>query len=227
MALTYTQFIEKVGTDCKFQKCLNNELQHYGFSYKIGMNEDTKPFNASGSCQPGGLYFTTSEHLHDFFHLYNNSLNVAFIKLCEDALFYIEPEGKKFKTNKFYIEEIIQTEEICEVAIQRNPFIIERIINKTPRLCELAVMRYSIIIALLNIEEQTEKICKIAVQRSGYALKFVTKQTLEICEIALQKNIRVYRLVKPEILCKIAIQELLFAFYNFVLLNQERLLFRL
>ena len=99
MSLTYNNFIKIVGNQ-QFRKCLNNELTHYTFRYKIGLNEDTIPFNPSGSCKPGGLYFTTKEHINEYLDF---GLNVALLELCEDAEFYIEPSGIKFKTNKFII----------------------------------------------------------------------------------------------------------------------------
>ena len=117
MSLTYTQFIEKVGKQ-QFRKCLNNELKHFNFQYKIGLNEDTIPFNPFGSCELGGLYFTTKEHINEFLEY---GLNVALLELCEDAVFYIEPCGTKFKTNKFIIKEILpQTEELCMLAVKQK-----------------------------------------------------------------------------------------------------------
>ena len=194
IALTYDEFIAQVGGACKFQKCLNNELTHFGFTYKLGLNEDTIPFNASGSCQSGGLYFTTSEYIHDF---YGYGLNIANIKLCEDALFYIEPEGNKFKTNKFYIDEILpQTEEFYKIAVQQDGRALEFVKEQTPELCKLAVQENGL--ALRFVKEQTEEICKLAVQENGMAILFVKEQTEEICKIAVQQNGALLQYVKKE-----------------------------
>ena len=109
MSLTYTEFIEKVGNQ-QFQKCLNNELKHYNFQYKIGLNEDLIPFNPRYYCKPGGLYFTTKEHINKFIQY---GLNIAILELCEDAEFYIEPGGKKFKTNKHIINK--RKQDFCRI----------------------------------------------------------------------------------------------------------------
>jgi hypothetical protein len=117
MSLTYDQFIKKVGK-CEFRKCLNNELRHHKFQYKTGLNEDYLSFNPTGSCKSGGLYFTTAEYINKFLDF---GLNIAIIELCTDAKFYIDPEGMKFKTNKFIIKEILpQTKELCVLAVQQN-----------------------------------------------------------------------------------------------------------
>jgi len=59
-------------------------------------------------------------------------LNIAIIELCEDAIFYIEPDGKKFKTNKFIIKEILpQTEEHWLLAVRLNPYALKHITTQT------------------------------------------------------------------------------------------------
>ena len=149
MSLTYDQFINKVGKTCKFRKCLNNELTHWNFQYKIGLNEDIILFNPSGSCKSGGLYFTIIENVNKFL---DYGLNIAVIQLCPDAEFYIDPIGMKFKTNKFIIKEILpQTEELCVLAIQQNG------------------------LSLQYVQEQTEELGRLAVQQNGWALQYVQK----------------------------------------------------
>jgi len=49
MSLKYKNFIKLVGKR-EFRKCLNNNLTHLDFHYKIGLNEDTVD-----SCKPCGL----------------------------------------------------------------------------------------------------------------------------------------------------------------------------
>lgn len=39
-------------------KLLNSDFVHYGVTYRGGLNVDPLPWNPSGSCEPGGLYFT-------------------------------------------------------------------------------------------------------------------------------------------------------------------------
>jgi hypothetical protein len=123
MALTYEQFIEKVGDENQFIKFINKEKKHFGFSYKIGLNQDILQFDPSGSCKKGGLYFTSYKNADIWIHC---GINLAPVILCKDALFYIEPCGTKYKTNKFQIEEIIDLDlmenkqpnlNICRIAV--------------------------------------------------------------------------------------------------------------
>ena len=50
----------------KYYKLTNKEENHNGFQYQDGMNEDHLPFNETGSCCPGGLYFSDSENILQF-----------------------------------------------------------------------------------------------------------------------------------------------------------------
>jgi hypothetical protein len=49
-------------------KITNRKETHHGFQYQDGLNVDDQPFNPSGCCSGGGLYFTTLENLHMFEH---------------------------------------------------------------------------------------------------------------------------------------------------------------
>jgi hypothetical protein len=189
MSLTYTQFITKVGNQ-QFRKCLNNglinqkflynnnKITHHKFQYKIGLNEDTD------SCELGGLYFTTKEHINEYLEY---GLNVALLELCKDAKFYIEPNRISFKTNKFIIKEILpQTEELCKIAVKQNPFLLHYVTNQTEELCKLAVQKYGR--SLKFVTNQTEELCKLAVLENPSALQFVKEKTPELCALAIKLN---------------------------------------
>jgi hypothetical protein len=52
--------------DQVYYKLTNAEENHNGFKYKDGYNFDIVAFDPTGSCKPGGLYFTKLEHLYQF-----------------------------------------------------------------------------------------------------------------------------------------------------------------
>jgi hypothetical protein len=180
MSLKFSEFISKFPHNTKFVKLLNNEKKHYDFQYKIGLNEDTIQFNPKGTCLPGGLYFTTYEHIEKFIGL---GMNRATIQLCEDALFYCDPEGFKWKTNKFIITKIEQT---CKLAVQQCGYALKYVKKQTEDICKLAIKTHSC--ALIYVKEQTEKLYKSAVKQNGLALRYVKKQMEEICKLAVQQN---------------------------------------
>jgi hypothetical protein len=112
MAISYQQLLANFPSDNKEQKYykfINNDLLHNNFQYQKGLNIDTINFLPKGSCQPGGLYFTSKKYLHKFI---DYGEHIAVIKLCNDAKFYIDPEGYKAKTDKFIINDIVKIEDI-------------------------------------------------------------------------------------------------------------------
>ena len=54
----------------KYYKLTNEEEIHHGFQYKDGLNEDHLPFDETGSCCPGGLYFSDTENILQFLDPY-------------------------------------------------------------------------------------------------------------------------------------------------------------
>ena len=46
-----------------YYKILNQEEDHKGMKYKSGLNEDILPFNPSGDCTSGGIYFAKDDIL--------------------------------------------------------------------------------------------------------------------------------------------------------------------
>lgn len=106
MALSYDQFIDAVGNkNVTFYKFLNRDKRHYDFDYKLGLNIDTKEFNASGSCKEGGLYFTTNKDILTFTEF---GCHLACVTLLKDAKYYVDPEGDKFKTDKLQIDFVFE-----------------------------------------------------------------------------------------------------------------------
>ena len=86
-----------------FYKILRSDLTHNGFTYKVGLNVDTVPFNPSGSCQSGGLYYTDIENLFGF--LCFGDL-IADIVIPVYAKTYADPQKDKWKADKLEITRI-------------------------------------------------------------------------------------------------------------------------
>lgn len=145
---TYAEFIDKVGQDKRFMKCL--VLNNGVFDYEKGLNQHFIEIS-SGNCR-GGFSFTTSENIH---RMINYGQTIAIIELCEDAIFYFE-NSYIFKTNKFIIKEFMdarQSEEVYKLAIQ----------------CHYKLIEY--------IESPSEELCLMAIQENPKAIKYIKNPT--------------------------------------------------
>jgi hypothetical protein len=76
----------------KFYKILREDLTHHGFKYQLGLNIDTVPFNPTGECRPGGLYYT------DIDHIFRYSKYGSLIA-------EVEPVGKIYEENGKIVSE--------------------------------------------------------------------------------------------------------------------------
>ena len=85
-----------------YYKITNQEECHRDFQYQTGLNVLDRPFQENGSCVAGGLYFTTLEHLHDFYQ-YGVWLRVVIIP--DDALMVKDPAGNKWRADKIILGE--------------------------------------------------------------------------------------------------------------------------
>ena len=85
-----------------YYKVLHEDLIHYGFQYKLGLNIDTREFNPSGSCKSGGLYYTNKEHIIDYFGF---GVYIAEINIPVDAQIYKDPYSNAWKADKIIINK--------------------------------------------------------------------------------------------------------------------------
>lgn len=178
----------------EYYKILNERMNHNGFIYKLGLNVDTKEFKPEGSCQEGGLYFTTKEHLFRFFEF---GIYIADISLCADSLLYKDPRGDKFKANKFIITKItlIKDHELGKLFVKQKSNATSSKIDVSNLISSKnyldAVKQNGL--SLEHIEEQTEEICMEAVKQNCWALQFVKNQTHKII---LEASKRDWRCIK-------------------------------
>jgi len=210
----------------KFYKFLNDDLIHYGFQYKLGLNIDTKKFNPNGECTKGGLYFCEESKCHMFCKYYGGKMGI--VSIPDDALVYIE--HNKFKADKFIINEIIdfdsvdesfwinmldktgvmlryvknQTYEICETAVKQNGLAIQYVTDSllTYDLYKLAIEQNSRAIQYVSMDMIDHVLIESAIRQNGLMLRFITDQTPELCEMAIKQNPLALQYVKDDMLTK-------------------------
>ena len=174
----------KIYKNTKFYRFMNDNLTHYGFTYKIGLNKDVYPFNPSGECEIGGLYFCDESTCYLFCTHYGNK--VAFIEIPDDARVYIEEN--KFKADKIIITDIVDFENMPDSLW----------INIAPK-CGIMLKYVDPLSDLL-----TESICAAAVNHYGLALEFVPNKfkSINVCTLAVQQNGLSLQFVPPDLINK-------------------------
>lgn len=176
----------------KFYKLTNKLECHNNFQYQDGLNVDILPFNPTGSCLPGGLYFTEENNIAYWVTYLDDITYIREVEIPDDALVYIE--ANKFKTNKIILKgrnllvdfPLWNDYSFCLLSVQINGLALKYIKEQTPEICMAAVQQTAY--ALQYANEQTDEICMIAVQQDGYLLYYVKKQTNEICMAAVLQD---------------------------------------
>jgi hypothetical protein len=194
-------------------KLLYADLCHHGFTYKEGLNVDTLPFNPSGSCEPGGLYYTKLELLPLWFD--DRWPMIADVTLPDDARVYAEACGTKWKADKLVLTSIRPLgaffaeldEAILSRLIQQCPGMLWHVNDPTETLCLAVVQSHGH--ALQYIRNPTEAVQMAAVQQSGFALKMVPRQTEALCLAAVMQEGLVLRFVRDQTpaICRAALAQ--------------------
>ena len=125
-------------------KVLSSDWKHHDFQYKFGLNVDIEPFDPSGSCKPGGLYYTTAEFIPLFLEY---GTQIAEISMPADAQVYADPDGTKWKADKLIINKVYLIEDwdkwndpdFCVKALVQNGNVLKYIQNQTEEICLAAV----------------------------------------------------------------------------------------
>lgn len=176
-------------TPQKFYKVLQTDLVHHGFKYALGLNVDTQKFNPSGTCQPGGLYYTTAEHIPEFL-----SFGKLIAEVEPKGQIYADPEGKKWKTDKLYVHHIrsvkewlsVQNESVQLTAVKKDSSNILYIYDPSEAVQLLAVTGYGAVLQF--IAKPTYAVQLAAVKNAGHAIRYIENPTEELQLIAVTRS---------------------------------------
>ncbi|AVG46616.1 ankyrin repeat protein [Acanthamoeba polyphaga mimivirus] len=83
-------------------KVLNANFNQKGYQYNEGLNILDKPFENTGSCVPGGLYFT---NINNIFKFINYGIYLVKVTIPEDAQMVKDPDNDKWRADKIIISD--------------------------------------------------------------------------------------------------------------------------
>lgn len=198
-------------SDTKFYKFLNDDLIHNNFVYDLGLNTDTETFNPDGECLAGGLYFCEEIQCHLFWNTCGSKL--GSVSIPDDAQVYVEKYS--FKVDKIIINDVIDFVDVpdkfwidnifdrYESVVEYAKYHLEKAVNayieKADTLQysnsikihidkECALIAKQNCLVLEFIKEPTHEMCMKAVGQNGLVLKYIKHPTTEMYEIAVKEN---------------------------------------
>jgi hypothetical protein len=194
----------------EFVKLTSESEVHNGFQFRTGLNVDIIPFDPSGSCKIGGLYFCRKTDLH-LWTKYRSirMVHVREVIIPDDAQVY--DEINKLKCDKFILgqKSLISDLKLWSDKnfllsmlpmntdglkyVQNVEFLLYLVRHTNPRIlsCFNEQMRMEVIKQngmFLQFVTQTPELCMEAVKQNGMALRYVKKQTPEICLVAVKQD---------------------------------------
>jgi ankyrin repeat protein len=159
-----------------FYKILNKEEKHHDLQYQTGLNIDPIPFDPSGSCKSGGIYFSRE----DIFTFLGHGPWIRKVTIPEDAQVYKNPgEPKKWKADRVILGE---REKINDVNV------IKRLIEEgaNPKVLNSFAFRWAAERGYINIVKLLLPISDPTAENS-YALQWAAKNKhLEIVKLLLE-----------------------------------------
>lgn len=196
----------------RFVKLTNKTENHNGLQYKNGLIIDPIPFDPTGVCKPGGIYFVEESEAHNWLR-YDEWLRygemtyyMRKVSVPDTAKVYVE-EGK-FKTDKprlgpksnisneiylRFIENKLKKRDVCgnsNINIYKVlRYISPNCMNKY--LCVEIIKRYGdapYLLKYMSYDVIDKELCMLAIKRDGYALKYVPEhiKDKEICLMAIK-----------------------------------------
>jgi hypothetical protein len=170
---------------------------HNNFEFNEGLNVDTIPFNASGTCKSGGFYFTFSNCWSEWLNYRNEFMYWMWdVKIPDDALVYLESETK-IKADKFILENkrcIYDEKERCMLAVRQDGNTI-RFIKDPSETVQLEAVRQNGD-AIQFIEDPSEAVQLEAVRRNGSAIQFIKDPSEAVQLEAVSQNVYTIQYIK-------------------------------
>ena len=187
----------------KFVKLTNELENHNGYQFQTGLNVDSIPFDPSGECSPGGIYFCLWEKMPMWLDYDTKPMvYVRLVRIPDDAWICIGAD--KFKADRLILgdrQKIGDLEEwkdpfYCLEAMKENGNALKWVAKQTAEVCLEAVKQDAD--SLRYVLEQTPEICLAAIKKNSYALRYVLEQTPELCLKSIQLNPVVLQYVKDQ-----------------------------
>lgn len=166
-------------------KFINKNLEHRGLTYKLGLNVDPVPFNGSGMCMPGGIYFTEFKNWNLWSRFGNNA---AIVTIPSDARVYREPCGLKLKADKIEIVKMFDRSGDKNQAVWEKNFASFVSDDAGPTMSDATLASYGNLLQHVSPANRTAELCLAAVTQNGFALRYVIDQTPEICLAAVTRS---------------------------------------
>lgn len=170
-----------------YYKVIGNN--HGQLEYKEGIIQDTIPFNPTGTCNAGGIYFTTLDHIYAYYPQYGEK--IAEVKIPGGTPVYLDLQGNKWKAPQIEIIRFLTWKEIAAFGLlsEEQKRITE--LDEKSLLAHLQIFKdEDHLFRFVSEDLKTEEICNMVVKQCGNVLRFIPEhvKTIELCCVAVNQS---------------------------------------
>jgi len=101
----------------RYFKATNAEETHNGLKYHDGINRDPKPWNPSGSCEGGGIYYADEDHICRYL---GSNAYMREVFLLPESRVYPDPMGDKFKADILELGPVVPMQIWIDRYLERH-----------------------------------------------------------------------------------------------------------
>ena len=209
-------------------KILKPNMKHFNYQWREGVNIDVLPWNPSGSCEPGGLYFTTIDQLHNYAQNPYAQCWVGRVTLDDNE--EVWQEQGKWKAHRVFLEEPVRVKDLPDRLkyeflasswgilndhaysndphtqtanwinlAKNNKHVMLHLTRRDRPLIKQIVAQHPQRLKYVLKKVQTHAICMVSVERDGLALRYEkVGQTVKMCMAAVRQNGRALEHVKRQ-----------------------------
>lgn len=206
--LTSTELYEKYRPHTRFYKLTNEKEIHNNFTYKSGVNIDILPFNPTQSSRPGGMYFFSEPNLYKFMRYVAQPYYIREVSLDDLSLIY--EDGDNFKTNRFILGDRVDWREyfnsrqsLVYEAVKYSANSIRYVDNQTEKLCLLAVNNDPF--SIQDIINPSDEVICTAINKNAHVILYITNRIIHRKNLSEDMYMEAIR-YNPEIICNTSIQ---------------------
>jgi len=164
----------------RFYKFLNNNLDHNGYIYRLGLNVDVNEFSNEECCE-GGLCFCSDQQYHLHWNSYGDK--IGFVEVPRDSVVSVGENG--FKADQLFVTKIVAFDEMD------NEFWLN-ILDRYEDLVRYVKQQMNRVYGLVVADERK----RLKSDEDTPTLKYFRKRINETCLCILRQNGLVLRYIK-------------------------------
>jgi hypothetical protein len=171
-----------------FKILRGDDWTHFGYQYKLGLNEYKGPFTDSST--KDGFFFCLMNDIPEWLQLYDDISTITHVDLCPDSR--VQRFKNRLKTDKFILRDPIPVQDFCDTYFSPyyltyfNPLNLKFCKNQNRFMADDAIERNVHTYAFT--EYRTFELLNKHISENGFNIKYTKYPMPEVFDTAVRQN---------------------------------------